>query len=399
MPRRRAWALAVVSLVLATAFAPAAAGAAGDEISSATPFSVGQTVAGTIGGGNAHDVWSVVLTEGEEVTITVMPTGTPGGGGAAMLLAPDARDVASAAGYALYRSSVVNRSYIDSYALWSFTPALSGTYYVLISADEGSTGYDLSCVRTANPPVGTPDAGDIPGRTAWSGTHRGVVEARTDRNDVYRVRFHAGQSVTITLRPINDPDGGFAYIYVLDPISSSVGSYSTWRRAVNRDGSQVGDARMWAKRDPEIAQLTFTPLYTSTYCVWVKSGSIAGGVPYELEIAGRADDPGSRTRAYLTAPSAPATAYRFRRFTAAGSLTRHTAGTRAVQLRLYRLVHSRWQLYRTYQATLTNRSATLSTYAYPMSLLYTGRWKLVAYHPADSGHLATLSAARYVTVK
>ena len=88
------------------------------------------------------------------------------------------------------------------------------------------------------------------------------------------------------------------------------------------------------------------------------------------------------------------------RFSVSGTLSpRHPAGAHSVELRLYRWNGSRWVLRRT--VLTTNRdgvTADVTRWAATFALAKTGRWKLVAYAPADADHAATTSRPAFVTV-
>jgi hypothetical protein len=92
----------------------------------------------------------------------------------------------------------------------------------------------------------------------------------------------------------------------------------------------------------------------------------------------------------------------WRRFTVSGTLSpRHTAGTRTVQVRLYRKSGTRWVLRRTVLALNRDTggvTADLTRWARTISLGKTGRWKIVAYAAADAEHRAGTSRPAYVTV-
>jgi hypothetical protein len=399
MNSRFVLAAVVVALCLSV---PGAAMASGDDIASAGTMSVGQSVAGTVDpGGDPHDVWAVHLTEGEEVTITVLPGGSIDASGSARLLAPATPSLDKADAYGLIRSTIVNRTYIDSVGRWAFTPARTGVYFIWVAGTGGALSYDLTVMRTDNPPLASLDSDDMHGLSVGAGRHVGVVEARTDPNDIYAVRCYAGEAVDLRLRPINNIWNNGARLYVLDPSSGSIRSYTTWRRAKNADGSDVNEQLAWAKmplNPDDIATIRFTPPVTTTYYLWVKATSIAGGFPYALDIEGRADPAPARTKAYLTRPSGPAATTRFRRFTAAGTVSRHETGSKAVAIKAYRYAGG-WKLYRTYSTSLTRGPGSYSTYSTAISLPYRGRWALRAYHAADSLHVTTASALRYITVR
>ncbi|MGE5228651.1 MAG: hypothetical protein ACM3MJ_02915, partial [Deltaproteobacteria bacterium] len=88
------------------------------------------------------------------------------------------------------------------------------------------------------------------------------------------------------------------------------------------------------------------------------------------------------------------------RFSVSGTLSpRHPAGAHSVELRLYRWNGSRWMLRRT--VLTTNRDAAaadVTRWAATFALAKTGRWKIVAFAPADADHAAATSRPGFVTV-
>lgn len=106
---------------------------------------------------------------------------------------------------------------------------------------------------------------------------------------------------------------------------------------------------------------------------------------------------------YVSNPSAPSTMYRGRRATVSGTMKpKHYLGTK-VKIFRYRLVSGKWKQYGTYvsaKVTKVSYTSTSSKYSVSMSLPYAGKWRLRAYHPADSAHNAKWSSGYdYVTVK
>jgi hypothetical protein len=104
-------------------------------------------------------------------------------------------------------------------------------------------------------------------------------------------------------------------------------------------------------------------------------------------------------KVWLSTPNAPRIALKGHGFTAYGFLKpRHTAGGHAVYIRCYRKSAGSYRLVKTVRAT--NRNYSMHTkYVATVSLPYAGSWRLRAYAPADSRHLATLSNYRSVTVR
>jgi hypothetical protein len=105
-------------------------------------------------------------------------------------------------------------------------------------------------------------------------------------------------------------------------------------------------------------------------------------------------------RPVVGTPRAPSTMSHSRYYTIYGYLKpRHTSGSYPVRIYKYRYVSGHW---RSYGYTLAKASNYYSYTKYSRSirLPYTGKWKVRAYAPADSGHLATWSSGYdYITVK
>lgn len=107
-----------------------------------------------------------------------------------------------------------------------------------------------------------------------------------------------------------------------------------------------------------------------------------------------------RVKATLGRPGLKTTSLvRGRTYTASGILKpRHTAGTKPVKVYAYRYVKGKYRYYKSFSATASNYS-TYSKYSTKVKLPYRGKWRLRAYHPADTKHLATYSTYRYVSVR
>lgn len=104
--------------------------------------------------------------------------------------------------------------------------------------------------------------------------------------------------------------------------------------------------------------------------------------------------------AKVSEPVAPKTMSHRGYYSVAGHLwPRHTSGsTSAVRIQKYRYVHGAWKYYGSVKAKVRNYSS-YSKYSVSMRLQYTGRWRLRAYAPADSGHSEAWSSFDYVTVR
>lgn len=107
-----------------------------------------------------------------------------------------------------------------------------------------------------------------------------------------------------------------------------------------------------------------------------------------------------RTKPTLGRPSLKTTnLVKGRTYSVSGTLKpRHAAGTKPVKVHAYRLVKGKYRYYKSFSATASNYS-TYSKYTAKVKLPYRGRWRLRAYHPVDTKHLATYSTYRYVTVR
>lgn len=97
-------------------------------------------------------------------------------------------------------------------------------------------------------------------------------------------------------------------------------------------------------------------------------------------------------KASVANPAAPTYAYRSRSFYISGCLKpHHTAGTYPVRIYKYRYVLGVWKSYGFSTAKALDYS-DYTKYARSISVPYVGRWRLRAYAPADSGHVATWSS-------
>lgn len=144
---------------------------------------------------------------------------------------------------------------------------------------------------------------------------------------------------------------------------------------------------------------TWTP--DSTF---VKSGSAITVQVRARDAAGNertvSIDSNKRVKATLWRPALKTTSLvRGRTYSVSGILKpRHTAGSKPVKVYAYRYVKGKYRYHKSFSATASNYS-TYSKYTTKVKLPYRGKWRLRAYHPADTKHLATYSTYRYVTVK
>ena len=109
-------------------------------------------------------------------------------------------------------------------------------------------------------------------------------------------------------------------------------------------------------------------------------------------------------RVYLSTPTAPSAAYRSRAFASAAYLKpRHGTGSYPVKLQCYREERQRNGVYKwVLGKTVSAKAADYSTYTKVtarLSLPYAGKWRIRAYHAADSKNAATYSGYRYLSVR
>jgi hypothetical protein len=99
-------------------------------------------------------------------------------------------------------------------------------------------------------------------------------------------------------------------------------------------------------------------------------------------------------------PVAPRVMYKGKAKKVYGSLKpRHTAGTYPVRIYKYRYVSGKWKPYGYVKARVANYSS-YSRYSKALSFPARGKWRIRAYHPACSLHVAKWSAKYdHVTVK
>ena len=269
---------------LATLLMPLApASAAGDDTIPGAALAIGGSVSGTVDSSDVSDVYSVVLTAGEEVHVRCDPGSNSGAKGSFDLLVPGASSIGSADKYIGMAYTLSGGSFLRLWADFDYVPAKSGTYYLLVNWEEGTLNYSVSVQRTARPPLAlAPDSDQIPGTPIGAGTVTGVVSTNADESDVYAVALTAGQPVTIQLKALGSSIG---YLSLLDPSTPSLSS---------RYSHRLGE-RMKADED-EIGQIQYTPTQSGTYYVLVEVGGgfFAENFPYQLIVsAGQPPEPGA----------------------------------------------------------------------------------------------------------
>ena len=144
-------------------------------------------------------------------------------------------------------------------------------------------------------------------------------------------------------------------------------------------------------------------LWTGLAVTSVPETSLVNGLPPKLaSIAAPQPEhwwsPTPLPKPQLSAPRAQKRVAAGDRFTVSGTLSPlHPAGAHSVELQLSRWDGSSWVPRRT--VLTTNRdSGSVTRWAATFALAKAGRWKLVAYAPADADHSAATSSPAHVTV-
>ena len=144
-------------------------------------------------------------------------------------------------------------------------------------------------------------------------------------------------------------------------------------------------------------------LWTGLAVTPVPSALLVGGFPVPPVSTPQPEhwwSPTPLPKPVLSAPRAQKRVGVGARFSVSGTLSpRHPAGAHSVELRLYRWNGSQWVLRRT--VLTTNRdgaTADVTRWAATFALAKTGRWRLIAFAPADADHAATTSTSAFVTV-
>ena len=128
---------------------------------------------------------------------------------------------------------------------------------------------------------------------------------------------------------------------------------------------------------------------------------------YRVRFAGLTTYSASQSAAWVYAtpkpdvrtPIAPKTMSHSKSYTVHGYLKpRHTSGSYPVRIYKYRKVSGHYRSYGYVKAKASNYYS-YTKYSVKVKLTKTGKWRLRAYAPADSGHAAKWSGYDYVTVK
>lgn len=247
----------------------------------------------------------------------------------------------------------------------------------------------------------TPDAD-------WSGTDTFSYRAVTQ--SVYS----APATVTVVVRPRPEPPAPSASTVVVASVSRTLATYGSPYDVTGRLES-AGKPLAGRTVVLEAAGSSSGPFVaTGIEAVTAADGSYSlrhlprSTTHYRVRFAGQ---PGAFLeatsairsaipRAFVRTPVAPRSMRAGRASTVYGYLKpRHTAGSYPVRIYRYRSVGGKWKSYGYVKAKASSYSS-YTKYTAKVKLPYRGRWRLRAYHPADSAHAASWSSGfDYVTVR
>ncbi len=281
---------------------------------------------------------------------------------------------------------------------------VSGEYFSVILVGAPGTDFDLYLYQPGTPSVAVTSSAV-------------AVSAHAGSNELFSYRATAAGTyyLRVTTR---DSDGAYQFVYgfpdkpatisLSAPTSIGYGGTATLSGTLRAGGGEVVAKRALVIEGLALGASNWTALGTR---VTDSAGRYSFGVKPSIRTSYRARlivDPvyvpstspvrAVTPKAYVGNPVAPTYARRNVAFTTYGYLKpRHTAGSACVRIYKYRYVSGRWRAYGYVNAKASNYSS-YSKYAVSMRLPYAGRWRLRAYH-GDSGHAATWSGYKYVTVR
>ena len=221
--------------------------------------------------------------------------------------------------------------------------------------------------------------------------------------------------VAENIKWMNDPDASY-HITVKAPATLALTAPSTVAYATattlsgtlkSATGAALSNRSVSVQYSREASSwATAKALLTNDSGAFSTSVALSRTTRYRIHFAGDAGyascTSATRTvapRVYLTTPSAPSSVTRRHAFTVTGKLKpRHARGTRPVKLYCYRYQSGHWMLRKKVSAKVGNYSS-YSKYSASVSLPYRGRWRIKAYHAADSLNAKTWSGVRGVRVR
>lgn len=281
-----------------------------------------------------------------------------------------------------------------------------------VLSNDSSQG-DMSVVVAEHPSHGTVTMAadgsfEYAPTAGWSG-----IDAFSYRAVTQSV-YSAPTTVTILVRPKPEPPAPAATTVVVTSVSKTLSKYGSPYYLTGRLES-AGKPLSGRTVVLETARASSGPFSASgVSAVTAADGSYSlRHVPrsktfYRVRFAGQAGAfleatsviRAATPRAYVRTPIAPRTMRAGRTSTVYGYLKpRHTAGTYPVRIYRYRYVGGKWKRYGYVKAKASSYSS-YTKYTAKVKLPYRGRWRLRAYHPADSAHAASWSGGfDYVTVR
>jgi hypothetical protein len=235
----------------------------------------------------------------------------------------------------------------------TYTAPAAGTYYVSVSHYEGKGDYTLTYERGRLTTLSLTG----PSTVAYKGS--GTLKGKLS---VVGAGVLAGKKVAIQAKPAGA---------------------TSWSSAGTADTDQYGN---WFKSVKPSKRTQYRAVFAGEPNVYF------GAPPSTIKTIS--------PKAYLTAPTAPKTAYKNRYFTTTGYL-KPRPGSASVKIKAYKYDTSKkkYVLKKTYTAKLKKYSSTTTKYSARVRFTSRGTWKLVAYTPASVQNAATTSAGRYRRVR
>jgi hypothetical protein len=348
----------IAMLLLCLALALPAAAQAGDDDIPGIVMTVGQTLSGVVDDATDQtDVYSIQLTSGEQVKISVV-----GGGCSAQLIAPGATTLKGS------WSGLGNANGSGSPLV--YTPAKDGVYFLKVGANWERHGveYTLSAFRTDKPAIVAPDSDDIFGIPIGIGSVSGVVDDVTDQVDAYAVSLFAQEQVQISVV------GGGCSAQLIAPGATTLKGSWTGLGIANGGGSP----------------LVYTPAKDGVYFLKLGANWEQHGVVYTLTLSGSAEKPPYPS--FLRLRSSTASVRRGGAVSLSATLVTSTGeliGDRSVKLER----SSNGQTWKTLQ------SLSSSTGRYAASVKVTARTWFRMTYGGDADHSACVSRKLVIQVR
>lgn len=176
-----------------------------DTVATALPFE--GAVAGTLDATDRIDIFSVALTAGDRLGITI--TGDGALNADVHLFAPGITDPTAQPALAATIGDAFEKSFV-------YVVETTGTYYLAVTPVSGAGEYLLTGYSA--PWASGPD-NDIPGVALPASPFGGTLNAQTDPDDVFAVELGAGDRLSVTVAP---EAGLNADVYLYDPETDTI---------------------------------------------------------------------------------------------------------------------------------------------------------------------------------